>query len=310
MRELPAAITTSGSVRLRSGAEVRVGSQVSGIVRELDVSVGSAIRAGDVIARIDPRPLEAKLSEAQSQVKQDEVALAKAERDDQRGRELLGGGLIPRQQEEDLAWQLQSAQAQLAAARAQSAAAQLDLSYCVIRAPITGVVSTVSTQEGETVAAAFAAPTFITIVERNALELVGMVDETDIGNVRPGDRVRFTVETFPDRPLAATVTRIDPTATIISGVVNYGVVASLGAVPAFLRPDMTANLAIQTGERRALMLPDAALGRDAGGSFVLARAGGGPQRRTVAIGAHVGGWTEVTSGLGPEDAVALVQGGS
>ncbi|HWG37435.1 MAG TPA: efflux RND transporter periplasmic adaptor subunit [Terriglobales bacterium] len=308
LRQLPAAITTSGSVRLRSGAQVRVGSQVSGIVRELDVSVGTEIKAGEVIARIDPRPLAAKAAEAQSQEKLDEVALAKAERDDQRGRELLQGGLIPRQQEEDLAWQLQSAQAQLAAARAQLAAAQLDLSYCVIRSPITGVVSSVSTQEGETVAAAFAAPTFITIVERDALELAGMVDETDIGEVRPGDPVQFTVETYPDRTLTATVTRIDPAATIISGVVNYGVIAALGRAPAFLRPDMTANLVIQTGARRALMLPDAAVGRDGGGSYVLVRNGAAAQRRGAAVGLRVGGWTEVTSGVGAGDWVALNPG--
>ncbi|MGH9394788.1 MAG: efflux RND transporter periplasmic adaptor subunit, partial [Terriglobales bacterium] len=308
-RRLLALVTTSGSVRLRSGAEVRVGSQVSGIVNQLEVAVGSVIRAGDIIARIDARPLQAKVDQAQALVQVGEVAFAKASRDAARGRQLLAAGLVPRQQGEDLDWQLASAQAQLASARSQLTAAQMDLGYAVIRAPISGTVASVSTQEGETVAAAFAAPTFITIVDQRALELVGLVDETDIGSVRRGDRVQFTVETYPDRPLSATVTRIDPTATIISGVINYAVVARLEPVASFLRPDMTANLAIATGSREAWMLPDSAIARDRGGSFVLVQRGGGAERRAVSVGTRQAGWSEVTSGIGPGDRIALQPAG-
>lgn len=304
-RRLPRSITTSGTVRLRTGAEVRVGSQVSGIVSQLNVSVGTHIRAGDVIARIDPRPLQSKLDEARAQVALDEVALGKARRDQQRGRALLDSGLIPRQQAEDLDWAVRTAEAQRDAARAAAADAQTQLSYAVIRAPIAGTVASVSTQEGETVAAAFAAPTFITIVEDGALELDGLVDETDIGNVRPGDPVRFTVETFPDRMLSATVERIDPTAVIVSGVVNYSVVARLARIPGFLRPDMTANLTIQTGSYRALVLPDAAVHRDGRGSYVWIRRGPGVARQPVATGVRQDGWTEITSGVPSGGSVGL-----
>ncbi len=239
-----AAVTTTGTIRLRSGAEVRVGSQISGTVKRLYVAVGSHIEQGAVIAEIDPRPLQAQLDVAASQVRMDQTTLDKAQRDLDRGEALLADKLVARQQIEDLRFAWASAQAKLANSRAQWAAAQLNLSYTTLRAPIAGTVSSVATQEGETVAAAFASPTFITIIQDHALELVALVDETDIGAVRPGAAVSFTVESFPERVLHTRVSRIDPTATIISGVVNYAVIAPLSNLPSYLRPDMTATISI------------------------------------------------------------------
>ncbi|MGH9480140.1 MAG: efflux RND transporter periplasmic adaptor subunit, partial [Terriglobales bacterium] len=304
-RWLPQTITTTGTVRLRDGAQVRVGAQVSGIVSQLNVTVGARVQAGEVIARIDPRPLQAKLAQVNAAQQVAQVALAKARRDQQRGQALLAGGLIPRQQAEDLTWSLGAAEAQMANARADVASAQTDLAYTVLRAPVGGVVASVSTQPGETVAAAFASPTFVTIIQPHALELDGLVDETDIGNVRPGDLVQFTVESFPDRLLRATVTRIEPAAVIISGVVNYSVVARLASIPAFLRPDMTATLTIQTGRRSALTVPTQAVHRDGGGSFVWVRRVGGPRRAGVAVGERQPQWVEITSGLAAGDRVGV-----
>jgi macrolide-specific efflux system membrane fusion protein len=304
-RRLPQTVTTSGTIRLRDGAQVRVGSQVSGIVTELNVAVGSPVTAGEVIARIDPRPLTDRLRQAQAQVAQDEVQLGKARRDQQRGRALLAAGVLPRQQAEDLDWAVRGAQAALDSARAAVAAAQTDLAYSVIRAPVSGTVASVSTQQGETVAAAFASPTFVTIVQPRALELDGLVDETDIGNIRPGDAVTYTVETFPDRLLQARVTRIAPAAVIISGVVNYSVIASLREIPAFLRADMTANLTIRTGVRTALTIPPAALQRDPAGNFVWLARRRSIVRQPVAVGERGPGWIEITSGLRPEDRIGV-----
>src|SRR6185312_11940567 len=273
-RELPRTVNTSGTVRLRDGAQVRVGSQVSGIVTQLNVAVGSEVEAGAVIARIDPRPLEDRLRQAQTQVALDTVQLGKARRDQQRGQALLEGGLVPRQQAEDLEWAVRTAQAELDTARAA-------------------------------VAAAFAAPTFVTIVQPRALELDGLVDETDIGNVRPGDAVTFTVETFPDRLLRAQVTRIAPAAVIISGVVNYSVIARLLETPRFLRADMTANLTIRTGTRTAVTVPSAAVERDGAGNFVWLERGNAAVRQPVAIGERGADWTEITSGLGPSARIGV-----
>lgn len=296
-------VTTTGTVRLKTGAEVRVGAQVSGIVRKLNVTVGSRIQRGDVIAEVDARPIEAQVNQARTQVEMDQLALAKTQRDLSRGQQLLSAELVPRQQTEDLEWQYKIAQAKLANSQSNLAAAELTLSYAVIKAPISGIVSSVSTQEGETVAASFAAPTFVTIVQDNALELVAMVDETDIANVRPGAPVTFTVEAYTSREFAGTVKRIDPTATIVSGVVNYQVVIEIRKGLQFLKPDMTANISIQTAKRQALVLPGVAIHRDGDRSFVYLLRDTKQEKQDVSVGARDATVTEIVRGLKSSDRV-------
>jgi HlyD family secretion protein len=304
-RSFDSTVTTTGTVRLRSGAEVRVGSQVSGIVRRLNVTVGSRIQKGEVIAEIDPRPLESRVEQMRAQIAMDQVAFEKAQRDQSRGRQLSAAGVLPQQQMEDLDWQAKAALARLDKSRSDLAATEVDLSYAVIRSPISGTVASVSTQEGETVAASFAAPTFVTIIEDNALELVAMVDETDIANVRPGEEVRFTVEASPSEEMRAIVQRIDPVATIISGVVNYPVTASIRNGRSLLKPDMTANISIKTEERRALVVPNAAVQRDGEERFVYVQEGKQQVKRRVVCGTTNSGFTEIKKGLEPGDRVRV-----
>ena len=153
LRTLSATVVATGIVRLRVGAEVRVGSQVSGIVKTLNVTVGSHIRAGDVIAEIDSRPLEARLSQARAQVEVAERDVRRAGIELARARRLDERQLIPRLQLEDASLSLEEATARLAKAERDADVVATDLSYALIRAPISGTVSSVSTQEGETVAA-------------------------------------------------------------------------------------------------------------------------------------------------------------
>jgi RND family efflux transporter MFP subunit len=305
MREIDSTVTTSGTVRLRTGAQVRVGSQVSGIVRKLNVTVGSPIQKGDTIAEIDPRPLEARVEQMRTQAAMDEVGVGKARRDFGRGQQLFLEGVLPAQQKEDLEWQVKSAEAKLDKSKSDLAAAEIDLSYAVIRAPISGTVASVSTQEGETVAASFAAPTFVTIIEDNALELVAMVDETDIASVRPGDAVRFSVEAYPSREMPAIVQRIDPVATIISGVVNYPVMAVIQRDGWLLKPDMTANITIKTAERKVFAVPDGVIQRDGEERFVYLLREGKQEKRTVSVGARDGGFTEIKKGLSAGDRIIV-----
>ena len=305
MREIDSSVTTSGTVRLRTGAQVRVGSQVSGIVRKLNVTVGAHLQKGDVIAEIDPKPLEARVEQARTQSAMDEVGVAKAQRDLNRGQQLFAEGVLPSQQKEDLEWQMKSAQAKLKKSKSDLAAAEIDLSYAVIRAPIWGTVASVSTQEGETVAASFAAPTFVTIIEDNALELVAMVDETDIANVRAGERVNFTVEAYPLLEIQAVVKRIDPVATIISGVVNYPVMAAIQKDERLLKPDMTANITIKTAERQALVLPNAAIQRDGDERFVFVVKDGKREKRAVTTGTRDAAFTEIKKGVNEKEQVCI-----
>jgi macrolide-specific efflux system membrane fusion protein len=300
-----ATVVATGVVRLRVGAEVRVGSQVSGIVKTLNVTVGSHIRTGDVIAEIDSRALEARLAQARAQtavaeqeVRKDEVELARAQR-------LDASQVIPRQQFEDASLTLDDAKAKLAKARRDADVVATDLSYAVIRAPITGTVASVSTQEGETVAASFTAPTFVTIIGDHALQLVAMVDETDIGGVRPPNPVTFSVEAFPDREFKGRVERIAPKGTVVSGVVNYEVLIAIDSPADLLKPDMTANISIRTAERQTMVVPNEAVRRDGDARFLLVDRRGSLERRVVSVGPREGASTEVKKGVMVGERVAI-----
>jgi macrolide-specific efflux system membrane fusion protein len=304
-RRMAASVLATGTIRLKVGAQVRVGSQLSGVVKRLKVSVGAQVQKGDVIAEIDTRSVWARIAQARSQVGENEVDLAKARRDLDRGSRLLAEGLLAGQQGEDLEWAVEAASAKLEKARADLAAAQVDLAYATIRAPIAGTVSSVSTQEGETVAASFTAPTFVTIVEARALELVAMVDEVDIAGVRPGNSASFTVEAYPSVDFSGVVERVNPTATIVSGVVNYEVVITLRDQAGLLKPDMTANVSVRTGEREALVLPDAAIHGEGEGKFVYVVENAQTRRRDVTTGAHEASFTEIKRGLTGQEQVLV-----
>jgi HlyD family secretion protein len=304
MRNLSATVTATGTIRIRTGAEVRVGTQISGIVTKLNVTVGAHIEKDAVIAEIESRGLEARLAQARSQIDVDQASVAKLERELTRSRKLLDERLIARQQAEDLEDDLKSAQARLEKSRSDLTVVESDVPYLSIRSPISGTVASVSTEQGETVAASFNAPTFVTIIEDNALELVAMVDETDIANVRAFHHVVFTTETFPSREFQGTVERIAPKATVVSGVVNYEVGIRIRNGITELKPDMTANVTIETAQHRALTLPAEAIHKDGEQRFVYIAHGGASEKREVAVGQRTAGWIEIKKGLTIEDGVS------
>jgi RND family efflux transporter MFP subunit len=291
-------VNATGVVRLKSGAEVRVGAQVSGIVRKLFVTVGSKVQQGQIIAEIDSRPTDAKVQQARAQLAEARVTLSKAVLDKNRSQQLLDAGIISMQQFQDAGAALDAATASTQAAQSGVESASVDLAYVRIRASISGTVSSVSTQQGETVAASFATPTFVTIIQNDALEVVAMVDEADIGNVRPGETATFTTETWPDVEFPGTVKRIAPVATIISGVVNYEVVISIRRNVAMLKPDMTSNVNIVTAQRQEMLIPEACVHKDVDGSFVYLRSGSGPPlRHSIVVGNRTAGEVEIVRGL-------------
>ena len=309
-RDMSTVVNATGTVKLKTGAEVRVGAQQSGIVRRLHVTVGSHVNQGDLIAEIDSRPVLAKVDQARSQLAQANVSLSKAKADYARAAKLFQGGLIPAQQFEDSRAALDAANASVNVAESGLAVARVDLDYVQIRAPISGTVASIATQQGETVAASFATPTFVTIIQPSAMEVIAMVDEADIGNVRRGEEATFTTETYPDHEFRGVVTRIAPAATIISGVVNYEVALSIEHERSLLKPDMTANVNIRTSAHTALLIPVGCLHKDGSQSFVyLARAGGVALKRAVTLGARLGDKVEIVRGLTPSDRVQLETGG-
>ena len=298
-------INATGTVRLRVGSEVRVGSQLSGIVKKLNVTVGTRVRAGEVIAEIDDRPIQARLADTDAQAEMDRASLGRARVNAERAQRLSSENLIPAQQAQDLQLALEEAKAKYQKSLRDRDLVNVDLGYVQIRAPISGTVASVSTQEGETVAASFTAPTFVTIIADHALQLVAMVDETDIANVRPDNTVTFTVDAYPSRDFPGAVESVAPKATIVSGVVNYEVTIQITADAPLLKPDMTANVSIQTAQHDALLLPIAAVQHDGERAFVLLAGKNRSDRRLVVIGTKQNGLVEIKKGLSPTEAVIV-----
>ncbi len=304
-RTIAASVLATGVVRLRVGGEVRVGAQLSGIVEKLNVEVGSKIREGDIIAKIDSRGLEARLAQARAQIAVDQQDVRRAEVELARAQRLDEKKLVAESQVEDARIALDQARARLEKARRDAGVVETDLVYAVIRSPISGTVASVATQEGETVAASFATPTFATIIEDGALELIAMVDETDIGNVAVANPVTFTVEAYPAQEFEGRVARIAPKGTIISGVVNFEVMVSIDSPAELLKPDMTANVSVRTAEREALVVPNAAVQRDGSERFVWVEDAGELARRVVSVGTKDASFTEIRQGIRPGDKVLV-----
>ncbi|HKD02320.1 MAG TPA: efflux RND transporter periplasmic adaptor subunit [Terriglobales bacterium] len=304
-RTVTTLVNATGTVRLRVGSEVRVGSQLSGIVKKLNVTVGSHVRAGEVIAEIDDATIQARLSDAEAQGELDRSGMERARVNYERAQKLAAQGLIPLQQEQDLRLALEESEAKYQKSLRDRDLVRVDLNYVDIRAPIGGTVASVSTQEGETVAASFTAPTFVTIIGDEALQLVAMVDETDIANVRPGDPATFTVDSYPAREFPGTAVSIAPKATIVSGVVNYEVTINIQQGAALLKPDMTANVSIQTAQHEALLVPAGVVQQDGGQSFVYVPGKTAAEKKPIVIGAKDGVMVEVKRGVSASDDILL-----
>jgi multidrug resistance efflux pump len=193
---------------------------------------------------------------------------------------------------------LKQAEAERDRDRAALANAQVQLSYAVITAPISGVIGSVSTQEGETVAAGLNAPTFVTIIDLARLQVEAYVDEVDIGKIKVGQHVVFTVDAFPADDFAGNVVAIYPKATIQDNVVKYVVAVEIVTpYEGRLRPEMTTSVGIQLESRQVLAIPSSAVQREGGKHFVFLSVNGRPSLREVRLGWKFGPWTEVAGGL-------------
>ncbi len=188
---------------------------------------------------------------------------------------------------------------QLDAAGAALKEAQVRLSYATITAPISGVIGSVSTQQGETVSAGLNAPTFVIIIDLERLQVDAYVDEVDIGKIQAGQECFFTVDAFPGREFHGSVVAIYPDAVIQENVVNYDVVVGIrGTYKGFLRPEMTASVTIFLEKRKqVLAVPAKAVKRKRGRNIVYLRTPTGPEMRRVEIGWKDGQWIEIKTGL-------------
>jgi len=235
-----------------------------------------------------------------------EVDVARREQDGAAARETLA------QAELDLAKtrmpdDIKTAEAAVESKRASLASAKARLEYATIVAPIDGIIASVNTQEGETVAAGLNAPTFLTIIDLARLQVDTFVDEVDIGKVKPGQKAVFTVDSFPAREFAGKVVAIYPKAVIQENVVNYDVVVEItDPYDGLLRPEMTASVTIfLEGRQNVLTVPVKAVKRERGRSVVYVPANGRAQAKEVKVGWKDSQWVEILSGLDEGQTVLL-----
>jgi RND family efflux transporter MFP subunit len=288
-------------------------------VRRLASNIGDVVRRGQVIAELETEEFDALVAERRAELDVAEASVVAADATIQlaaaelaRQEQLEGQGIVTRA-EADVARERHgvaaatrvAAQAALSRARAALDQAGVQRSFAILRAPISGVVASVATQEGETIAAGLNAPTFLTILDLTRLQVDAYVDEVDIGKVRVGQRASFTVDAFPSRDFTGTVAAIYPTATIQDNVVKYVTAVRIDATDGVLRPEMTANVRIQLEAREVLAVPVRAVRRVEGQSVVYVGDVARPEARPVRVGWRDGAWVEITEGLEAGERVLL-----
>jgi HlyD family secretion protein len=306
-RDIGNVVKATGIIKPRVGAEVRVGSRISGVVKRLYVRIGDRVDKGQLLAELDDRDLVARRDEAAAALQQADVTLSYARTDLERKRRLSTEGVLARS-DLDLAERAAAvAEKQVTAAQATLDYATTQLAYTQIVAPIAGVVASVSTQEGETVAANFAAPTFVTLIDLSRLEVWAYVDETDIGRIQTRQTAAFTVDTYGGHEFGGRVTAVYPKAEIRDNVVNYIAVVQFDPPrDRTLRPEMTTTVRIALDMRdNVLVLPIRAVRRDGDGTYVLIPRGEAIERRPVATGSRDDSYWEIVDGVREGDEVLV-----
>lgn len=202
---------------------------------------------------------------------------------------------------------LSLAKARIMQAKASLMELKTSLSYATIRAPIDGSIASISTQEGETVAAGFNAPTFVTIIDLSRLQVNAFVDETDIGRIKKGQKAVFTVDSFPKKPFKGEVTAIYPKAVIQENVVNYEVIIQvIDDFIDLLRPEMTANVNIIIDKKeKALAIPTETIKNKKGKKIIYVLNNGNLTERVVKTGWREKGFAEITEGLKEGEEIAV-----
>ncbi len=344
----------SASGKIRALNTTKVGAEISGQVSRVFVDYNTPVVAGQPLAEIDPTRVAARVTQAEAQVDlaraglaQSEAVLARAQtdievqtRDFARRKELTERGFTSKTGLDQAANAvaaarsgLRSAQAGVVSARAQIRqreaelqSARLDLNRTRILAPASGIVINKLVEPGATVAASFQTPNLFEIAaDMSVMQVEASVDEADVGEVRIGQQVRFTVDAYPDQAFQATVRQIRTSATETQNVVSYVVVLQVQNPDGKLLPGMTANVEIVTGARPAVLrVPAAALRfrpREGDRPKDVAKLVAGvkrpatvwlasadpykPQRRIVRVGLRGEEFVEITGGLRPGERVLV-----
>ena len=256
---LTEAVTATGT--LNPVVNVQVGSQISGNIAKLFVDFNSPVKAGQVVAEIDPAVFQAAVLQAQGDLDNAKAALELAQLTQKRMVELVAKQNSSQSELDQANATLHQAEAQVKIKQGALQKAQVDLEHCTITSPIDGIVISRSVDVGQTVAASLSAPVVFTIAnDLTKMQIDAAVAEADIGGVDVGQKVDFTVDAFPQRTFHGEVTQVRNAPTTIQNVVTYDTVISVNNADLKLKPGMTANVSIIGAHREnALKLSNAAL---------------------------------------------------
>lgn len=252
LETLQNSVTATGTIE--AVTSVTVGTQVSGIVNKLYVDYNSQVKKGQVIAELDKTNLLSELNTAKANLASAQSSLNYQAANMERYKTLYKKGLVSADEYENALLTYRQAKEQVASSRENVQRAQTNLGYATITSPIDGTVISKSVEEGQTVAASFNTPELFTIAkDLTNMQVVANVDEADIGNVKEGDRVTFTVDAYPDDTFEGTVKQVRLEATTTNNVVTYEVVISAPNADLKLKPGLTANVTIYTQERSGVL---------------------------------------------------------
>ena len=252
LKTLQNSVTATGTIE--AVTSVTVGTQVSGIVNKLYVDYNSQVKKGQVIAELDKTNLLSELNTAKANLASAQSSLNYQAANMERYKTLYKKGLVSADEYENALLTYRQAKEQVASSKENVQRAQTNLGYATITSPIDGTVISKSVEEGQTVAASFNTPELFTIAkDLTNMQVVANVDEADIGGVKEGDRVTFTVDAYPDDTFEGTVKQVRLEATTTNNVVTYEVVISAPNVDLKLKPGLTANVTIYTQERSGVL---------------------------------------------------------
>lgn len=245
-------VTATGSVE--PVTSVTVGTQVSGIISKLYVDYNTVVKKGQVIAELDKTNLISELNTAKANLSSAQSTLSYESANFKRYATLYKKGLVSADEYDTAKLNYEKAKESVASSREMVQKAQTNLNYAIITSSIDGVVISKSVEEGQTVAASYSTPELFTIAkDLKDMQVVADVDEADIGDVKEGERVSFTVDAYPNDTFEGVVKQVRQEATTTNNVVTYEVVISAPNSELKLKPGLTANVTIYTAERQNVM---------------------------------------------------------
>jgi HlyD family secretion protein len=305
-------VTATGTVN--AVTTVQVGTQVSGTIKELFVDFNSRVKKGQLIARIDPTLFETQLAQAKANTDHAQAAMRDAERILNQNKTLFARNLVAKNDYEAAETSYDSAKAQLAQTKAALQSAETNLNYTKIYSPVDGIIISRNVDIGQTVAASFQTPTLFTIAQDlTKMQIDTNIAESDIGVVKVGQEVEFTVDAYPEVTFKGKVWQKRQAPITVQNVVTYDVVIQVDNRDFKLMPGMTANVSIIiTTAHDVLRITNAALrfrfsekpagaGASAGlsdkkGPSVWVLENGKPRRVNITPGVSDGNYSEVASG--------------